>query len=146
MYARAWRPGVLVPEALFCAACGLPEFAILEEPPVNRASRLVLFLILALPAGGCTAGNLVGHFTALSTKVYASERPYVLLGHCRGESRSFFGGANLEDAVEDALRQAPGGVYMTNVVVKHGGFPSGYEVEGDVYGVSAEARPTAASF
>lgn len=110
---------------------------------MNRASRLVHLLLLVLPAGGCTAGNLVGHFTALSTKVYESEQQYVLLGHCHGESRSFFGGANLEDAVEDALRQAPGGVYMTNVVVKHGGFPSGYEVEGDVYGVSTQTRPTA---
>ncbi|HZU83731.1 MAG TPA: hypothetical protein VE987_12475 [Polyangiaceae bacterium] len=78
----------------------------------------------------------------MSTKVYEGARRYALLGRYRGESRPWFGGANLEDAVEDAIGQAPGGVYMTNVIVRDGGFPSGYEVEGDVYGW-APPSPTA---
>ena len=38
--------------------------------------------------------------------------------------------------MEDALRQARGGIYLTNVVVKFGGFPSGFDVEGDVHGLA----------
>jgi hypothetical protein len=38
--------------------------------------------------------------------------------------------------VERALRQARGGIYLTNVVVNFGGFPSGFDVEGDVYGLA----------
>jgi len=77
------------------------------------------------------------HFTVLSTRVYDGSRPYALLGRFEGSSRPLLGDGNVEEAVEDAMRKAPGGIYMTNVLVKHGGFPSGYAVQGDVYGIAS---------
>jgi hypothetical protein len=90
---------------------------------------------VAIPA--CAPGLEIGHFTVLSTRVYESGHTYTLLGRFEGSSRPLLGEGNVEEAVEDALRKAPGGVYMTNVLVKHGGFPTGYDVEGDVYGIAA---------
>jgi hypothetical protein len=91
---------------------------------------------LALPLAACAADSEIGHLTVLSTKVYDSGQTYVVLGRFRGSSHPALGGGNVEDAVEDALRQASGGIYLTNVVVKFGGFPSGFDVEGDVHGLA----------
>lgn len=112
--------------------------------PDRRAPWIVggILWLLFLASSGCGAGNEVGHFTVLSTKLYDRNQSYMLLGRFRGTSRPTFGGANVEDAVEDALSKARGGIYLTNVVVKYGGFPAGYDVEGDVYGLApAAAEP-----
>jgi hypothetical protein len=84
---------------------------------------------------GCASGLEVGHFTVLSTKVYDGNKTYAFLGRFQGSSHPLLGDGNVEEAVDDALRKAPGGIYMTNVLVKHGGFPSGYDVLGDIYGI-----------
>lgn len=104
-----------------------------------RFARL-LYLLLLASTTACAAANEVGHFTVLSTKMYDRGQSYTLLGRFHGSSHPGLGGGNVEDAVEDALAKAGGGVYLTNVVVKYGGFPSGFDVDGDVYGL---ARTTA---
>jgi hypothetical protein len=116
-----------------------PSMPELDSPESVRTSTLRLVVgalpcLVLLAAAGCGAGNEVGHFTVLSTKLYDRNQTYTLLGRFRGSSHPPFGGANVEDAVEDALTHAHGGIYLTNVVVKYGGFPSGFDVEGDVYG------------
>ena len=95
----------------------------------------LLVCLLSLAPVACAASNEVGHFTVLSTKLYDRGQTYVLLGRFHGSSHPGLGGGNVEDAVEDALTKAHGGVYLTNVAVKYGGFPSGFDVEGDVYGL-----------
>jgi hypothetical protein len=97
--------------------------------------RFMTVGVVFVSTPGCAPGLEIGHFTILSTKVYDGGRRYVLLGRFEGSSRPLFGDGNVEEAVEDALRKAKGGIYMTNVLVKRGGFPSGYDVQGDVYGL-----------
>jgi hypothetical protein len=102
---------------------------------VFRRFMAVAALFVATP--GCAPGLEIGHFTVLSTKVYDGGQRYVLLGRFEGSSHPLLGDGNVEEAVEDALRKARGGIYMTNVLVKRGGFPSGYDVQGDVYGLAS---------
>lgn len=110
---------------------------------MRALARVALGLSVAILLTGCGAGIEVGHFTVLSTRVYDGAASYRMLGRFRGSSHSAFGSSNIEQAVEEAIRQAPGGIYMTNVIVTYGGFPSGYDVEGDVYGLapSLQASP-----
>ncbi len=103
-----------------------------------------VLLSLVFAISGCEATTQVGHFTVVSTRVYDNSAQFRNLGRFHGSSHATFGTANVEDAIEDAIRQVPGGIYMTNVTLKTGGFPSGYEVEGDVYGLASPPTPIAA--
>jgi hypothetical protein len=100
-------------------------------------SLFALFM-LSLLFTGCTSYKQVGDLTMVSTRNVDTSADYVLI-------RSYMGGSNrelrksravdLKDAINNVVRQTPGGEFLKNVKVYliNGKY---FAVEGDIWGIS----------
>jgi len=103
--------------------------------------NLFTFLVLALIVGGCSSLKMVGDVNMISSRNVDSKTDYVLIKSGADDSKSFFKknkGATIDQAINNAVVNVPGGEFMKNVKLYTDG--KAWAVVGDVWGVPESAN------
>jgi hypothetical protein len=102
-------------------------------------------LFAALLLGSCTSYERIGSMTMVSTRNVEKDAPYVLLASNVEGYSDRHQDEPMQEAIDDAVHQKPGGEFMKNVAIYVRSNGRDVKVQGDVWGIprAADTTPTA---
>lgn len=110
----------------------------------NRISFALLAGAMALMMASCTTVTMIGEVNMLSTRNVSTTFDYQKLATYSGGSKARITkskAVDLRDAVNNTVREIPGGEFLMNAkvyIVDHGKGRYNFAVEGDVWGYPTE--------